>query len=108
MDRRSLVYIAMVVVFLLGSLAAVSCGTGQGATAVPSQQQQVTPPALDGQALVQERCTKCHDLGRITQAQKTQAEWQATVQRMVGKGASLSAAEQEAVIQYLAEKYPKP
>jgi hypothetical protein len=34
-------------------------------------------------------------------------EWKATVERMVGKGANLSLAEQEAVIRYLADTYPK-
>jgi hypothetical protein len=62
---------------------------------------------LDGQSLVQERCTKCHDLGRVTQANKTEEEWKSTVERMVSKGANLNSAEQEAVIQYLADTYPR-
>jgi hypothetical protein len=57
--------------------------------------------------LLEERCTKCHDLGRVEQAKKTEEEWKATVERMVGKGAQLSQAEQTLVIQYLAETYPK-
>jgi len=61
----------------------------------------------DGAALLQERCTKCHSLDRVEAAKKTADEWKATVERMVGKGAQLSAAEQEALIQYLSETYPK-
>jgi hypothetical protein len=38
---------------------------------------------------------------------KTEEEWRATVERMVGKGAQLDEAEQELLIQYLAETYPK-
>lgn len=34
-------------------------------------------------------------------------EWKATVERMVGKGAQLNKAEQELVIKYLTETYPK-
>jgi len=60
---------------------------------------------LDGAALVQERCTKCHNLARVEAAKKSAEEWKATVERMVSKGAQLDAAEQEAVIKFLAETY---
>ena len=65
------------------------------------------PATLDGQSLLQERCTGCHDLGRVERSEKTEEEWKATVERMVGKGAQLDEAEQELVIKYLAETYPK-
>lgn len=64
-------------------------------------------PAVDGQALVQERCTVCHSLDRVRQSRKTEAEWRTTVERMARKGAALSADELEAVIRYLATAYPK-
>ena len=65
------------------------------------------PAMLNGKSLVEERCTKCHDLGRVERAKKAEEEWKATVERMVGKGAQLNQAEQELVIQYLTETYPK-
>jgi len=65
------------------------------------------PGTLDGKAMVEERCTKCHDLGRVERAKKTEEEWKATVERMVGKGAELNQAEQELVIKYLAETHPQ-
>ena len=65
------------------------------------------PATLDGQSLLQERCTQCHGLGQVERAKKTEEEWKATVERMVGKGAQLDEAEQELLIQYLAETYPK-
>ena len=65
------------------------------------------PAMLDGKSLVEERCTMCHDLGRVERAKKTEEEWKATVERMVGKGAQLNEAEQELVIKYLTETYPK-
>jgi hypothetical protein len=43
----------------------------------------------------------------VERASKTEEEWKATVERMVGKGAQLNQAEQEQVIKYLAETYPK-
>jgi len=75
-------------------------------TATPSSEgTNETPAVLDGQALMQERCTICHDLGRVQQAKKTQDAWKTTVERMVGKGAQLTQAEQDAVIKYLAKTY---
>jgi hypothetical protein len=62
---------------------------------------------LDGEALVSERCTQCHQLARVETAKKTSDEWKATVERMVSLGAQLDEAEQAAVIDYLAEAYPK-
>jgi cytochrome c5 len=92
-------------VLLLGSLLA-ACGGAQDETVAPAtEQEEAAPVALDGKSLLGERCTECHDLGRVEQAKKTEAEWKTTVQRMVGKGAKLNQAEQEAVIQYLAETY---
>jgi cytochrome c5 len=108
MNRRTLIsLITLLVILLLGSLVTASCGSGQEETAPPTEQEQVAPPSLDGQSLVQERCTECHSLGRVTGAQKTEEEWRTTVQRMVGKGANLNSDEQEAVIQYLTETYPE-
>ena len=74
------------------------------ATEVPPTE---APAALEGQSLLEERCTVCHGLGGVERAKKTEEEWRTTVERMVGKGAQLDEAEQELVIKYLAETYPK-
>jgi cytochrome c5 len=75
------------------------------ATEVPATEE--APITLDGRSLLEERCTVCHDLGRVERSKKTEEEWKATVERMVGKGAQLDEAEQELLIKYLAETYPK-
>jgi len=75
------------------------------ATEVPATEE--APAALEGKSLLEERCTRCHDLGRAERAKKMEEEWKVTVERMVGKGAQLDGAEQELVIKYLAETYPK-
>jgi cytochrome c5 len=108
MSRRILVILTVMLLgLLLGSLLA-ACGGAKDETATPTtEQKEAAPAALEGKTLLQERCTKCHDLGRVEQAKKTEEEWKATVERMVGKGAQLNQAEQEQVIQYLAETYPK-
>ncbi|MBN1563731.1 MAG: hypothetical protein JXA10_07825 [Anaerolineae bacterium] len=56
---------------------------------------------LDGAALVAERCTICHTADRINNAEKDEAGWTATVDRMIGHGAQLNTAERDAVIAYL-------
>ena len=79
-------------------------------TEVPPTEAPATeeaPAALEGKSLLEERCTQCHGLGGVERAKKTEEEWKATVERMVGKGAQLDEAEQELLIQYLAETYPK-
>lgn len=65
----------------------------------------VYPVALDGKALVSERCTVCHDTGRIQAAKKTLAEWTSTVTRMKSNGAKLNEAEMAAVVAYLAATF---
>ena len=76
-----------------------------GATATATEE---APPApgLDGEALKQDRCTVCHSLARVEAAHKTAEQWLATVNRMIGYGAVLSAEELDVLVQYLAETYP--
>jgi cytochrome c5 len=60
---------------------------------------------LDGNALVSERCTVCHDASRIQSAKKSSEEWQSTVERMIGKGAVLNEEEKAVIITFLAATY---
>jgi cytochrome c5 len=99
--KRQLVILTLVI----ASLVSVQCGGSPPATEVPATEE--APAMLDGQSLVEERCTQCHDLGRVEAAKKTEEEWKATVERMVGKGAQLDQTEQELVIKYLTETYPQ-
>ena len=74
----------------------------------PDMSTQTQPPTeFDGESLLQERCNICHNLDRIREANKTEEEWDATVQRMIGKGAILNSSEKEALVQYLTENYGK-
>ncbi|MBN1317697.1 MAG: hypothetical protein JXA42_19595 [Anaerolineales bacterium] len=103
MNKIILILSALVTILVLTGCV----GVQQGVATPAQEQQQSVPAALDGKALVQDRCTQCHDLGRVESAQKTEVEWKTTVERMVSKGSKLDASEQAAVIQYLAETYPK-
>ena len=94
-NRMRLVFAVAFLILLIGSLVA-ACG-----------QAKEAPATLDGKALTEDRCTKCHDLKRVEEAKKTKEGWKANVERMVGKGAELNQAEQEAVIEYLTATYPE-
>jgi len=108
MSRRNLAVVTMVLLMLLLGSLLTACGGAKEETAVPTMEQEEAAPAvLEGKTLLEERCTECHDLGRVEQARKSEEEWKATVERMVGKGAQLNEAEREVVIQYLAETYPQ-
>ena len=76
--------------------------TGQPATTEAAGGDTGT---LDGEALVNERCTVCHTRERIDNADKDEAGWTETVDRMIGHGAVLSDEERAAVIQYLTETH---
>ena len=107
MSRRLLAVLAVMLLVLLGTLF-TACGGAQDETAVPTQEQEKdTPAALEGEALLQERCTECHDLGRVERAKRTEEEWRTTVERMVTKGTELNQTEQELVIRYLTDTYPR-
>ncbi len=77
------------------------------ATATLPAAKPTTPPAqaLDGKALMNERCTGCHTIERVQTAKKSKAEWEATVSRMKTKGTKLNDAETQALIDFLAATY---
>ncbi len=69
------------------------------------EQSDVDPGTLDGNALVDERCTTCHTRERIDAQDKDEAGWTETVDRMISYGAELDSAERQAVIDYLVETH---
>lgn len=60
--------------------------------------------AIDGNELIETRCTVCHTRGRIDSKTADEAGWAATVERMIGYGAQLSPEERDVLIAYLAGK----
>jgi hypothetical protein len=60
---------------------------------------------LDGEDLLESRCTECHNLNRVRNAKKTLAEWEQTVTRMIGQGAELNDEEKDFLVNFLAETY---
>ena len=58
-----------------------------------------------GATLLEERCSVCHPSARPKSKAKTPDQWEATVTRMIGKGAKLSAEEKKVLIDYLGRTY---
>jgi len=67
----------------------------------------VVPVTLDGKQLLEQRCIECHDLQRTESAKKSAEGWGKTVQRMMDKGAILTADEKSTLVEYLAKAYPQ-
>ena len=86
-------------------------------TAVPSEapaqadennaQVEANPTAemaateIDMEAFIASKVDGHHDLGRIFNATKTRAEWEATLDRMISYGAKINDQEKEMIIDYL-------
>lgn len=74
--------------------------------AVPATESQ-PGPALDGAALLQDRCSECHSPDRVKQRPQTKDQWDRVVTNMIGRGAQLNEAEKQALVDYLAQTYGK-
>lgn len=91
-------FVGLALILMIGLLA--GCG-----------QQEATPQAegqgstMSGLTLLNDRCTECHTLDRVTSASKTREEWNETVTAMVRRGADLDEQEQEVLVEYLASTY---
>lgn len=93
--------------FSLSLGTAAGCGTRPETPAPPAVtepqrgEQQPSPVA----ALVEERCSRCHDLNRVYRTREKTA-WPEIVSRMVRMSPGLlSAEEQELVVQHLQDNY---
>ncbi|MCJ7811235.1 MAG: hypothetical protein MUP62_03460 [Dehalococcoidia bacterium] len=129
MKRCDLICVAVLVSVVVVAVVA-ACGGGQGpAAGTPASETtpaavvtpgrdtptgEMTPTAavspapaaeLGGEELLQARCSRCHTLERVQVAAKVQAEWEATVERMRGKGAELTDAEAQILVEYLAQTF---
>jgi len=66
---------------------------------------EAAPPS--GEALLDARCTVCHDLDRVHKKKATRDSWGKIVGKMIKKGAVLDDAERETLLDHLAATYGK-
>jgi hypothetical protein len=58
----------------------------------------------DEEALAREKCTRCHSYGRVERARKDRAEWERTLDRMIGNGLAITGQERQIILDYLTER----
>ena len=92
--NESIPFFVLTIILLIGFFASACSSSGDDV-------------ALDGNSLLEDRCTECHTLSRIENAEKTRDEWTRSVDRMVSLGAELNSEEREILLDYLEATYPK-
>ena len=92
--------LALALVLALGALAACSGEAEPDATPDPAPADG-GGDALDGEALMNEKCGGCHSLDQVLNADYDAVGWAATIDRMIAKGADVSTEEAAAIAEYL-------
>jgi mono/diheme cytochrome c family protein len=105
MNKRIIFLISLLLLVGLAGTFLAACGSSSTHTPIPSSKSTGSGSSLNGQALMQQRCSVCHSITRVTSAQHTAAQWQNTVNRMIGHGAKLTPQEEQALVNYLAQNY---
>jgi mono/diheme cytochrome c family protein len=93
----------LVAVLVFALLAFAGCGGADE----PLPEPEPTPgeaTGLDGAALLQEKCTGCHDLARVDAEDADAVGWAAIIDEMVAKGAQVTDDEAAAIAEYLANR----
>jgi competence protein ComEA len=62
-------------------------------------------PEAPGKAQTVATCTKCHSITNVTGQHKTADEWETTITKMVGYGASGSDDDLQAILAYVTKYY---
>jgi hypothetical protein len=83
----------------LAVCASLAAGCAPESAPAPDSRSPETP-----EQLIVSRCTKCHDRSRIDAASHDAEGWARTIDRMIGKGARLTADERAALIEHLARR----
>jgi mono/diheme cytochrome c family protein len=103
MKKRTIIFISILVLIVMAGILLAACGSS---SSTPPSSGGTTGGSTDaGQTLMEQRCSVCHSPSRVTSAQKTAAQWKATVDKMINNGAQLSPAEEQTLVNYLAQTY---
>ena len=84
-------------------LAYLDANFGPGQRMPPAK--PVNLPAGPGKELVEQRCTLCHDLERVTAAKRSRHEWESVVANMLERFGLQAPDEARAISVYLSTQY---
>ena len=87
------------------ALAAFSLSVFLSGAAVAATPNAAPGGAEDAKALLQASCAGCHELSVVTEARHSEADWDATLNRMVGNGAVLAPEDIAKLKTYLSANY---
>jgi len=59
----------------------------------------------EGKRIMERRCSVCHTLTRVYEAEKDREGWEYYVERMIRMGARVTSEEKPVLIDYLTEKF---
>uniref|UniRef100_Q026M9 DNA uptake protein and related DNA-binding protein-like protein n=1 Tax=Solibacter usitatus (strain Ellin6076) TaxID=234267 RepID=Q026M9_SOLUE len=59
----------------------------------------------DGKAIVERACAKCHGMASVARERNTRGRWAAIVDDMIARGADVSDADFDKVVDYLAARF---
>lgn len=96
----------LVVLALMLSLGVAASGCSEGPSGANGAENPVglppsSDPALDaGREIIETKCSRCHTLDRVRQADKDRAEWATTIDRMQRNGLVITDEEVEQVLDY--------
>ena len=106
MTTRNLRIISILTMILLSASLLAACGSGSSAaTNAPSPNAPTSGSTVNGQAIMMQACSACHNISRVTSAQKDATQWKMTVDRMIARGAQVSPQDEQTLIDYLAATY---
>lgn len=102
MNKRIISLISILLVIVMMGIVLAACGSSSSSTASSGA---AGGSSADGLTLMQQRCSVCHSLSRVTSVQQTAAQWKSTVDHMINNGAKLTPAEEQTLVNYLAQNY---
>jgi hypothetical protein len=95
MNKNKFFLASLLIMVLLTGILLTACGSSTTSSSAP----------LDGQALLQQRCTVCHDISGLSQLHGNSQQWKGLVDQMISRGAKLNSQEEQKLVDYLAQTY---
>jgi mono/diheme cytochrome c family protein len=103
MKKRTISIASLLLAITLVGILLAACGSSSASTTAPGS--AAGGSSADGLTLMQQHCSSCHSLSRVTSHPQTAAQWKSTVDKMMNNGAHLTPAEEQTLVNYLAQTY---